>query len=83
VVRNWGALIGIVGSMLIYGAFNPPVRRLVLIVAGASKLVFIGLVLVYGRQFLSYQAGLAVICDLAMVLFFAAYLLSERGRAAT
>ena len=34
VVRNWGALIALVGGMLIYGAFNPPVRTLVLTVAG-------------------------------------------------
>lgn len=27
VVRNWGALIALVGGMLIYGAFNPPQRR--------------------------------------------------------
>lgn len=26
IVRNWGALIGLVGGMLIYGAFHPPAR---------------------------------------------------------
>ncbi|MFN0062037.1 MAG: hypothetical protein ACKVPX_05930 [Myxococcaceae bacterium] len=30
VVRNWGALVGVVGLLLIYGAFNPPVRRVAL-----------------------------------------------------
>ena len=30
VVRNWGVLIALVGVMLIYGAFNPPTRLLVL-----------------------------------------------------
>lgn len=39
VVRNWGALVALVGGMLIYGAFNPPQRLLVLIVAGASKVI--------------------------------------------
>ena len=29
VVRNWGALIGLVGAMLIYGAFDPPGRPLI------------------------------------------------------
>jgi hypothetical protein len=48
VVRNWGALIALVGAMLIYGAYTPPVRRLVLSVAGLSKLVFIVLVLSQG-----------------------------------
>ena len=33
VVRNWGVLIGLMGAILIYGAFNPAVRSLVLIVA--------------------------------------------------
>ena len=54
VVRNWGALIFIVGAMLIYGAFTPPVRPLVLIVAAASKSIFIALVLSHGGR---YRAG--------------------------
>ena len=29
VVRNWGALIALVGAMLVYGAFRPAVRPLV------------------------------------------------------
>src|SRR4051812_53363 len=36
VVRNWGALIALIGAMLIYGAFDPPGRPLILIVAGVS-----------------------------------------------
>ena len=39
VVRNWGALIALVGAMLIYGARKPAVRPLALTVAGASKAV--------------------------------------------
>jgi len=34
VVRNWGALVALVGAMLIYGAFSPASRPLVLTVAG-------------------------------------------------
>ena len=34
VVRNWGALIALVGAMLIYGAFHPASRPLVLTVPG-------------------------------------------------
>lgn len=37
VVRNWGALIALVGAMLIHGARKPAVRSLALTVAGASK----------------------------------------------
>jgi hypothetical protein len=33
VVRNWGALIGLMGAMLVYGAFEPAERPLILMVA--------------------------------------------------
>jgi hypothetical protein len=78
IVRNWGALIGLVGLMLIYGAFNAAVRPLVLMVAGASKLVFIGLVLAQGTRYLGYQAGVAIAIDAFWVILFAAYLMARR-----
>jgi hypothetical protein len=74
VVRNWGALITLVGAMLIYGAFNPASRPLVLTVAGISKLVFIGLVLAQGAKYLA-TAGVALAIDLALVTLFALYLI--------
>jgi hypothetical protein len=74
VVRNWGVLITLVGVMPIHGAFRPASRRLVLAVAIASKLCFIGLILVYGRQFLAYGVGAAIAIDSVMVLLFVAYL---------
>ena len=82
VVRNWGALIALVGATLIYGARRPAVRPLALTVAGASKAVFIALVLSHGGRFLAYQAGIAVFVDLLWVLVFASYLLAVR-RAST
>jgi hypothetical protein len=78
VVRNWGALIALIGVMLIVGAFNPAVRSLVLTVASVSKLGFITLVLVYGRQFLGFQAGTAVLTDLIQVAVFVTYLIAVR-----
>ena len=78
VVRNWGVLIALVGAMLIHGAFNPPVRRLVLVIAGVSKLAFIGLVLNFGNQFLGTQIGVSIAVDAVMVALFAAFLLSAR-----
>ncbi len=78
VVRNWGALIGLVGGMLIYGAFRPETRPVILTVAGASKLLFIALVLAQGRHYLAHQAGIAVVVDSVMVLLFSWYLLSVR-----
>ena len=74
VVRNWGALITLVGAMLIYSAFNPASRPLVLTVAGISKLVFIGLVLAQGAKYLG-TAGVALAIDLALVTLFALYLI--------
>jgi hypothetical protein len=75
VVRNWGALVALVGGMLVYGAYRPAVRPLVLTVAAASKIVFIALVLAHGTLFLGYQAGTAVLIDSAMVIIFAGYLI--------
>ena len=74
VVRNWGALITLVGAMLIYGAFNPASRPLVLTVAGISKLVFIGLVLAQGSKYLG-TTGVALGIDLVIVTLFALYLI--------
>lgn len=83
VVRNWGALITLVGGMLIYGAYHPPLRPLILTVAGLSKLTFIGLVLTYGTRYLGHQVGLGIAIDLFVVLLFITYILGvRRGRAA-
>jgi hypothetical protein len=76
VVRNWATLITLVGLMLIYGAFNTAVRPLVLMVAGASKLIFIALVVSQGSRYLGHQAGIAVAVDSVWVALFAWYLLS-------
>ena len=78
VVRNWGALIALIGAMLIYGARKPAVRPMALTVAGASKAIFIALVLSHGGRFLGYQAGIAVLADVLWVAVFAAYLLAMR-----
>jgi hypothetical protein len=78
VVRNWGALIALVGATLIDAARKPAVRPLALTVAGASKAVFIALVLSHGGRFLGYQAGIAVFVDALWVMVFASYLLAVR-----
>jgi hypothetical protein len=78
VVRNWGALIALVGAMLIYGAFNAPTRPLVLVVAVISKITFIGLVLTYGTQYLGHQAGVSLAVDVVMVALFIGYLVAVR-----
>ena len=78
-VRSWGALIALVGAMLIYGAFDPPGRPFIVTVAGVSKLIFIALVFTYGRSYLGH-AGLVVAVDSVMVVLFAVYLVGVRGR---
>ena len=80
IIRNWGALIVLVGLMLIYGAFVPPVRMLVLVVAGASKVIFIGLTVGYGWQSVGGQLGLSLAFDAVVVAVFAIYLLGSRAR---
>ena len=82
IVRNWGALIGLIGIMLIYGAFVEPVRRFALVIAGLSKAIFITLVLLYGQQYLGFGAGTAVVADTIMIVLYAAYLLLSRKAAA-
>ena len=80
VVRNWGVLITLVGAMLIYGAFNPASRRLVLVVAGLSKIMFIFLIVFYGQQFLAH-AGVAIAVDLVIIALFVIYLVGTRHEA--
>lgn len=77
VVRNWGVLITLVGALLIYGAYRPASRPLVLTVAIVSKLAFIGLVLVYGQAYLG-TAGLAIGFDLVVVGLFIVALVQMR-----
>ena len=78
VVRNWAALVGLMGAMLIYAARRPELRPMALTVAGTSKAIFICLVLSHGRLFLGYQAGIAALVDLVWVVVFAACLAHTR-----
>ncbi len=82
IVRNWGALIGLVGIMLIYGAFTEPVRRFVLVIAGSSKVIFIFLLLTSKESYMGFGAGTAVIADSIMVALYIAYLLLTVQRSA-
>lgn len=78
IVRSWGSVITLLGAMLIYGAYNPPSRPLILTISGLSKLMFVVLVLVYGRQYLDHQIGVAIVFDSGMVVLFGIYLLGMR-----
>jgi hypothetical protein len=78
VVRGWSALIGLMGIMLIYGAFNSAIRKFSLVLVGTSKIIFIGIILIYGRQYLEFGLGTAVVVDAIMILFFALYLIFSK-----
>lgn len=79
VVRSWGALIALVGAMLVYGAFKPAVRPLVLTVAAVSKLVFVGLMLTRGRAYLGLDIGAAVVIDSIEIVLFVLFLFVSRS----
>lgn len=78
IVRNWGILVGLVGLMLVYGAFVPLARRLVLSVAALSKGAFVILLLTIGSAYLGQRIRFAVVVDGLEVLLFVAYLLATR-----
>ncbi len=79
VVRSWGVLVALVGAMQLYGAYHPAQRPLVLVVAGVSKLVFVGLILAQGSRYLG-SAGLTLVVDTLFAAVFAAYLWALRSR---
>jgi hypothetical protein len=68
-VRSWGALITLVGAMLVYGAYRPNQRPLILTVAGLSKLVYVTLLLVYGSEYLPMTITPVVVDSIAIILF--------------
>lgn len=78
VVRNWGALIAMVGGMLIYGAYVPVHRGLILTVASISKVIFISLILIHGNQFL-HVAAPALVFDAVVVVLYLIYLMATRA----
>lgn len=79
VVRNWGVLITLVGVLLIWGALDAALRVPALVLAGASKVTFIGLVLSQGGRYLGHQAGIAIAIDTLWVILFALYLLGRHA----
>ncbi|EMY60873.1 hypothetical protein [Leptospira terpstrae] len=79
IVRNWGALIALVGGMLIYGAYNEPNRNLVLVVASISKSTFVLLNLIYGSAYFA-KSGIALVFDSVLVILFVLYLLLHQSK---
>lgn len=69
--RNWGVLIALTGVMMIWAAFHAEARPLVLVVAGISKLAFMGLVLSHAPY--RRKAVVPLVVDGALVVVFAIY----------
>jgi hypothetical protein len=74
VVRSWGALIALIGVMLIYAAFNPANRKFAATIAAVSKFVWVGLVFFLGGEFLD-TAGLAISFDAVVAVILSTYVL--------
>jgi hypothetical protein len=73
-VRGWGFLIALVGAMMLWAAFHPETRILVVSVAIASKLFYIGALVAHRRRFLKGFAAMTVAVDLIMVALLGAWL---------
>lgn len=81
VVRNWGALIGMVGVLLIYGGFKSHSRHLILVIAAVSKSAFIALNLFIGSEYLSTSL-VAIVFDSFFILLYVLYLFDNRPSSA-
>ena len=75
VIRSWSTLVGLMGAILIFGAFNEKYRTFSISIAAFSKVVFVSLVLIYGQEFMG-KAGMAIIMDCSVIIFSALYLMA-------
>ncbi|NQZ88305.1 MAG: hypothetical protein HRT54_12100 [Colwellia sp.] len=73
IVRSWGFLIFLIGTLLIYGAFKPVYRNLAIVMASISKVFFILLILNLGPQY-SDKSLSTIILDSIIVAIFLSYL---------
>lgn len=81
IIRSWSALVGLMGLMLIYGAFNKKYRVFTATIAALSKLIFVALLFMYGQSFL-LKAGLAIGMDLMVVLCTLIFLIAVKSKGA-
>lgn len=72
-VRSWGALVALIGVMLIYAAMEPNSRELAAVIAGSSKIVWCILFITFGRAYLSKGAGVVgfdLVVGLTLLSYF-------------
>jgi len=77
IIRSWSSLVGIIGLILIYGAFSEGHRVFCISIAALSKVVFVSLVLIYGQSFLATAAP-AIIMDCVVIVLTLFFLVSAR-----
>ena len=73
VIRSWSALVGLMGVVLIYGFFSQKNRVFSITVAAFSKMVFVSIVFLYGREFL-VKAAPAIAMDCVVIMLSGVYL---------
>ena len=77
IIRSWSSLVGLIGLVLIYGAFSERSRVFCISIAALSKVIFVSLVLIYGQEFLATAAP-AIIMDSLVIVLTLSFLVSVR-----
>lgn len=77
IIRSWSALVGLIGTILIYGFFSQENRVFSISVAAFSKIVFVSLLLLYGQEFLG-KAAPAIAIDCVVIILSGVYLFAVR-----
>jgi len=77
VVRSWGFLVFLMGTLLIYGAFNQDSRMLCIMKAGVSKIGFLLLILMFGKQYMD-TLWVTVVFDSIVVMVLVLYVFSTK-----
>jgi hypothetical protein len=78
VVRSWGFLIFLIGTLLIYVAYKPVYRNLSLVVTSISKIAFIALIVIFGTQYID-KSAVTIVLDSMLVLIFLTYLIKVKS----
>jgi hypothetical protein len=77
VIRSWSALVGLIGAILIFGAFNEKHRVFSISIAAFSKIIFVLLILIYGQAFL-VKAAPAIVMDCVVIVLAVFFLVAVR-----
>ena len=82
IVRSWSALVGLIGVVLIFGAFSEKHRVFAISIAAFSKVIFVSLMFIYGQVFLG-KAAPAVVMDCAVIVLAVFFLVAVRVQRST